>query len=239
MGISQQIGASSLIKAGVCTSATRPATPYEGQVIFETDTDKLLVWNGTAWVIPNSPAQNPGGLELVTPTSVAGTGVTQSGATVLFSGASSVSVNGCFTSLYDHYKIIVNNFGSVVSFTRWRLRAGGTDAVGANYFRYGFTTVYTSGSLTIYNGGTESSFVPCTSYGNSATGSGTSELFVSMPFANNAYTMTSTDCNDSNAGQIYKLNGTVNATTSFDGFTIYPNGGTITGTLQVFGYRKS
>jgi hypothetical protein len=49
MGISQQIGASSLIKPGVCTSSTRPASPYEGQVIYETDTDKVLVWNGTAW----------------------------------------------------------------------------------------------------------------------------------------------------------------------------------------------
>ena len=49
MGISQQIGASSLSKPGVCTSSTRPATPYEGQQIYETDTDKVLVWNGSAW----------------------------------------------------------------------------------------------------------------------------------------------------------------------------------------------
>ena len=49
MGITQQIGASSLIKPGVCTSSTRPASPYNGQTIFETDTNKTLVWNGTAW----------------------------------------------------------------------------------------------------------------------------------------------------------------------------------------------
>ena len=49
MGLSQQIGSSSLSKPGVCTSSTRPATPYEGQMIYETDTDKVLVWNGTAW----------------------------------------------------------------------------------------------------------------------------------------------------------------------------------------------
>ena len=54
MGISQQIGSSSQIKPGVCTSTTRPASPYQGQVIFETDTNKTLVWNGSAWVIPNS-----------------------------------------------------------------------------------------------------------------------------------------------------------------------------------------
>lgn len=33
----------------VCTSATRPAAPYTGQVIYETDTDHPAVWDGTAW----------------------------------------------------------------------------------------------------------------------------------------------------------------------------------------------
>lgn len=51
MGITQQIGASSLIKPGVCTSTTRPASPYEGQVIYETNTDLTQVWNGTTWRI--------------------------------------------------------------------------------------------------------------------------------------------------------------------------------------------
>jgi hypothetical protein len=36
-------------RPGVCTSSTRPTAPYEGQQIYETDTDKLLVWNGSAW----------------------------------------------------------------------------------------------------------------------------------------------------------------------------------------------
>lgn len=50
MGITQQIGASSLIKPGVIdNTAARPASPYEGQVIFQKDTDAVLVWNGTAW----------------------------------------------------------------------------------------------------------------------------------------------------------------------------------------------
>ena len=50
MGISQQIGASSIIKPGVIDSAAaRPASPYTGQVIYETDTSRTLTWNGTAW----------------------------------------------------------------------------------------------------------------------------------------------------------------------------------------------
>ena len=33
----------------VCTSATRPAAPNEGMTIYETDTDKVLSYSGTAW----------------------------------------------------------------------------------------------------------------------------------------------------------------------------------------------
>lgn len=33
----------------VCLSTTRPTTPYQGQEIFETDTNLLKVWSGAAW----------------------------------------------------------------------------------------------------------------------------------------------------------------------------------------------
>ena len=48
MGLDSAYGIGSL-KQGVCTSSTRPASPFEGQMIYETDTDKVLVWNGSAW----------------------------------------------------------------------------------------------------------------------------------------------------------------------------------------------
>lgn len=32
-----------------CTSSTRPASPTEGQVIYETDTNRYYGWNGTIW----------------------------------------------------------------------------------------------------------------------------------------------------------------------------------------------
>ena len=37
------------LRTGVCTSSTRPSGPYEGQMIYETDTDMVAVWNGSAW----------------------------------------------------------------------------------------------------------------------------------------------------------------------------------------------
>ena len=37
------------LRPGVCTSTTRPTTPFEGQMIYETDTDMVALWNGSAW----------------------------------------------------------------------------------------------------------------------------------------------------------------------------------------------
>jgi hypothetical protein len=51
MAISNMTQAQSIMKPGVCTSSTRPASPYDGQVIYETDTDRAMVWNNAAWVV--------------------------------------------------------------------------------------------------------------------------------------------------------------------------------------------
>ena len=42
------------LRTGVCTSTNRPTTPYEGQVIYETDTDLTFVYNGSGWSLPKS-----------------------------------------------------------------------------------------------------------------------------------------------------------------------------------------
>ena len=38
----------------ICTSSTRPAAPFEGQKIYETDTDRELTYDATAWVQTSS-----------------------------------------------------------------------------------------------------------------------------------------------------------------------------------------
>lgn len=50
MGLSNYIPSSRISQSGVCTSTTRPASPYEGQIIYETDTKNVLIYNGSAWV---------------------------------------------------------------------------------------------------------------------------------------------------------------------------------------------
>jgi hypothetical protein len=54
MGLSNYLPSSRISQPGVCTSSTRPISPYEGQVIYETDTDRTLLWNGSSWYPPSA-----------------------------------------------------------------------------------------------------------------------------------------------------------------------------------------
>jgi len=37
------------LRPGVCLSTSRPAVPFDGMMIYETDTNLVRIWNGTAW----------------------------------------------------------------------------------------------------------------------------------------------------------------------------------------------
>ena len=55
------------LRPGVCLSTTRPVVPYEGQMVYETDTDMLAIWNGTAWrYIASTTATSGSVLQVVT-----------------------------------------------------------------------------------------------------------------------------------------------------------------------------
>lgn len=60
MGLSSQLAPSAIARPGVCTSTTRPASPYAGQFIYQTDNNQMLVYNGSAWVCltPQSASVN-------------------------------------------------------------------------------------------------------------------------------------------------------------------------------------
>jgi len=61
------------IRTGVCTSSTRPTAPYEGQTIYETDTDMVAIWNGTTWrYISATTPTNGTGLQVVVGTTTTG-----------------------------------------------------------------------------------------------------------------------------------------------------------------------
>ena len=239
MGISQQIGASSLIKPGVIDSAaTRPASPYEGQVIFQKDTDQLLVWNGTAWVIPNSPAQNPQGLELIiacTVTSAGGTSATASGGVITIgAGNTSVTVANAFSATYTNYNIVVAGFaGTTLSAaTYFKLN----NSLGSTYFGnmiYNVPTSSAIGGVSAANGTANGFFV----HTISTTGTMNLEAMIDSPFL-----AVTSNCVGNFSGRNY--NGQFSThdsnAASSTGFIFAPSSGTLTGgTIRVYGYRNS
>lgn len=74
----------------VCTSGTRPSTPFTGQSIIETDTRNTMYWNGTRWVpmdaLPNAATDIA--RDALYPVPVAGNRVyrTDTGATQAYNG---------------------------------------------------------------------------------------------------------------------------------------------------------
>jgi hypothetical protein len=94
----------SSFRPGVCLSTNRPVSPYEGQSIYETDTDRTLVWNGLSWITPNR-----GSWELVVPTSVSGGTILGDGSIQVNSSTTLLSVSGVFSERYLNYKIMVSN----------------------------------------------------------------------------------------------------------------------------------
>jgi hypothetical protein len=175
-----------------------------------------------------------GGLAPATPTSIANSGgsASLSGNTVTFTGVSSVSLNGCFTGTYTNYRVLVDMTSASVADTiiNWRFRGGGSDNTTSNYSSIGYYTSFAAavGPQSQVQSGSAGQI----GYGNSPC---TWSLDIHMPQVAQI-THTNGLWVHPNYGQ--SIFGKFNATTQFDGFTIYPASGTITGTLSVYGYKK-
>ncbi len=177
------------------------------------------------------------GMKLIVPTSAVNGTVGATGA-VTFSGASSVSLNGCFSSTYENYVIKFSNFSfsTVDQILNLRLRVSGADNSTSNYslaFIRGLGTTASAGQThngTAYNRLAYSSVVNASPI----------NLEIVSPFATarTYFSNTSFQPASTTNNAIDVVTGFFNATTSFDGFSIYPDSGTITGTIRVYGYKN-
>ena len=75
------------LRMGVATSSSRPTVPFDGQVISETDTDSLQVYNGTSWIGAGASwaAWTPTWTNLTVGNATQTARYSQSGKTVFFS----------------------------------------------------------------------------------------------------------------------------------------------------------
>lgn len=86
MGITSQLASARYIQSGTCTSSTRPTAPYQGQMIYETDTNMILLWNGSTWQLPFEQRYQRITLTNDTTTSITISGIPQYGNTLHFRG---------------------------------------------------------------------------------------------------------------------------------------------------------
>jgi hypothetical protein len=223
MPLSSVVGAQSIVKPGVCTSSTRPASPYDGQVIYETDTDKTLVWNGTGWVFLSTSRANPGGLDLIK-------------AETSFSAATQVICDSVFSSTYTSYKIIMRLTGTTGGAFELRLRVGGV-AASTNYIRQILSA--TSTTVSGVRQTAQTGFALAAGSGGSFMQS--VECLITGPALAEATTFQSNFQGNDGAytnAFIQFIHGNHTTTTAYDGFELNAASGNFTGVYSVFGIAK-
>lgn len=147
---------------------------------------------------------------------------------------SSISIDGCFSAAYDHYLVMRDLLGSVAGMDlNTRLRVASVDASGANYRNQtlGASSTGVSGSRT--TGATSYAALLGTLQDTSF---GFSQTWISNPFAAVRTTAWANLSYDAGGNiTMYSLVHEHDLTTSYDGFTVIPASGTITGTIYVYG----
>jgi hypothetical protein len=224
MGISN---VSNGFRPGVCTSTTRPTAPFEGQMIYETDTNRVLVYDSAAWVMI-ADTDTPPGLEHIK--------------TQTFSASTAVNVDSVFSSTYDNYVIELNVTGASASTGVYmRMRTGGTTNANSNYALAGFNSYAGSNILNAANSGGATTDWYLGDH-NTANYSATSfRVEVMQPFLSYRTCIFSSGFIPVDPLPYYRhVGGAMSVTTSYDGFALVPNSASfnITGTVRVYGYRN-
>lgn len=212
MPLSSVLGANTLIKPGVVTSSTRPAVPYDGQLVYETDTDRLAQYNGSAWITQN-------GLQLIKTQTIG-------------SAVSSVAVTSAFSATYDAYKIIITG-GTASAEMQLNMTLGSSTASYSSAGNYIDFTSGTQGNSTVNNS---------TAWGRVGYGTSSGTLVANIdiigPFLSQVtYATAIFSRNGNNLGITQHLH---NVASSYTDFTVATSTGTVTGgTIRVYGYANN
>jgi len=194
-----------------------PTSPTVGQVF--TSGGRSWVWSGATWDSPTA-----------TNTLLAPYGLTHIN-TTSFSGVSSVSFpNDVFTSEFQNYRVLVKVDNSTSTSLNFRFRTGGVDNTSANYTHQSITASSTtvSGALAP----SQTAFSP------SFPGIAQQNFFTMDLYRPQESAITSfRTFGMLGISTLRDNSGSFTLTTSFDSMGLFTTSGTITGKLQLFGYK--
>ena len=174
------------------------------------------------------------GLVAIVPTSVSGSGVALANATVTITAASTASIIGCFTSTYTNY-LAVYNFTATSSYLRMKLRTASADVSTG----YGTTNAFVndnSTTLGFLNSGAASWNDTRWLISQNVQSYGTMTLFNPQIAATTFLQNDNTAISSTNSLRLFGA-GRNTGTDVCTGLTIFPDSGTFTGTVTVYGYR--
>ena len=206
------------LRMGVATSSSRPTVPFDGQVISETDTDSLQVYKGTAW----APVS---GLTFIN--------------SVTVTGASSASINNCFSSTYANYLVTYSTTNTASADLGIRLRVSTTDNTTANYNAQQYYANVTGAAGGGNQNVTGNTYFTMNAGGGTRANDGAMWLF--SPQLAVTTKASALQLVLDNAGPYYQQNTTCYfaAATQFDGISFIISTGNMTGTIRVYGVANS
>lgn len=181
------------------------------------------------------------GLVKMIPTSAVGGTIDASGTVIIGSAVSTVSLNGCFTSAYDSYRIVYAPLASSTtgSLLNYRFRTAGTDNSGTFYNWTGNATNFSGVASTVFGGPLTSGFIGYGAYtGSSSYGNHSMDVF--DPFLTQFTFIESSGIGVAAGGTTFRtsIGNMYSSAVSFDGISFIPNAGTLTGgTIRVYGYK--
>lgn len=206
----------------------------EGMVSYLADSNTIETYSGSVW-----ERQTPGLVPIAPSSIVVATGTATANAlgTVTFSGATSLSLNGVFTSMYRNYFFVVDFTGSTALELRLRLRTASDDTTSTTYQTHAILWGSDGGNLN-YADNAAAGFSRLTV----SSGTYKSHFNTIVADPNNAVqTNLSGRFSYRGSGGVHfdgVYGGNTTTTTQYTGFTIYPSTGNVTGTITVYGYNN-
>jgi hypothetical protein len=204
-------GAVTLSPAGGVTLNGTTTVPQNGRVV--------LVKQAT-----NTWYSNPlggGGLTLITSATA--------------TAAATVSVNSCFTTAFDNYRILISGTSSADTFIQMRMRVSAADNTTANYL-YGYVQgVSAAASSSSATGQTSMQVGSCNTEGFHYS------IDIFSPAVAAATRLQSIGGKNTTTPFWISYYAVHNVTTAFDGFTFFPASGTLTTAtngIRVYGYSN-
>lgn len=207
------------------TNGEAAATSEAQALSLATSVNKAV---GLIPVIPTSTTISGGSA------SVSATGLTT------FTNVSNIVLNNAFTSAYANYKTIIEiNSASTTLELRTYFASGGSINMTSNYSQAGLQTASNTGTLSTHNG----SNIPYAAFGylqpatNYGRASASQDIYQPATTDFTRYISASQAHTSGGAWTSFFDSGIFSLGTAFDGYTVAASTGTISGTVQVYGYR--